>query len=475
MLAVGLLVAGCPKKNSAPDVPSVPHGPAEVLKDSLSLFSASAVDPDGDSVCIRFDWGDNDTSGWSPYVASDETVALDHAWDSVGVCSVRAQARDPDSMTSGWSAACAVQVAVTEDTWSMTFGSEREERAYSVQQTSDGGYVVAGEADSYAAGGLDVWLIRTDAEGDKLWSRVIGGMEYDGARSVQQTSDGGYIVAGTTESHGASGSDMWLIKTDASGREVWAKAIGGADHDNGFSVQQTSDGGYFIAGWTFSSGAGGCDLWLVKTDTAGNVVWDKTYGGSYYEMVGSARQTSDGGYVITGLTCSFGAGGRDVWLVKTDSSGDTVWTRTFGGAEDDWGQSVRQTADGGYVIAGITSSYGAGREEVWLIKTDAGGNAAWAKTFGGASSDCAYSVQQTADRGYVIAGSTESYGSGQGDVWLIRTDAGGNRVWDRTFGGLNQDWGHSVWEIPEGYVVAGSTSSFGAGGFDVWLIKTSGP
>jgi len=206
------------------------------------------------------------------------------------------------------------------------------------------------------------------------WWRTYGGTGSDYGYSVQQTLDGGYIVAGSTGSFGAGGGDFYLIKTDASGDALWTRIYGGTGYDYGYSVQQTLDGGYIIAGYTQSSGAGSYDVYLIKTSASGDTLWTRTYGGADGDGGFSVQQTSDTGYIITGYTYSFGAESTDVYLIKTDASGDTLWTRTYGGTGYDYGRSVRQTLDGGYIIAGYTHSFGAGCDDVYLIKTDANGN-----------------------------------------------------------------------------------------------------
>jgi hypothetical protein len=346
------------------------------------------------------------------------------------------------------------------------------EGASSVQQTSDGGYILAGWTWSFDVVG-DIFLIKTDANGNVQWAKTYGGTNDEEAYSIQQTSDGGYIVAGYTYSFGAGYYDIFLIKTDASGNIIWAKTYGGTSRDEAYSVQQTSDGGYIVAGWTWSFDVVG-DIFLIKTDVNGNVQWAKTYGGPGWEEAYSVQQTSDGGYIVAGWTTSFGTGGRDIFLIKTDANGNIQWAKTYSAMlyNDNKAYSVQQTSDGGYILAGYTGSFTAGYD-IFLIKTDANGNIQWAKTYGGTGADYAYSVQQTSDGGYIVAGITNFSVPIHGDIFLIKTDANGNIIWAKTYGGTSRDVAYSVQQTSDGgYIVAGGTSSFGAGGDNFFLIKT---
>jgi len=358
-------------------------------------------------------------------------------------------------------------------TFQRTCGGISEEVGYSGRQTADGGYIVTGYTETYGAGYYDVFLVKFDSSGDTLWTRTFGGQGWDQGRQVLQTTDGGYIVVGDTRSFGVGAWDVYLIKTDADGDTLWTKTIGGTDLKRGFAIQTTLDGGYVITGSKSTSGAGRDDVYLVKTDAGGDTLWTRTFGGDTEDVGNSVQQTSDGGYIITGFTESFGAGGTDVYLVKTDATGDTMWTRTYGGTGADYGQAGRQTADGGYIVTGSTRTYGSGFYDVYLVKTDAQGDTMWTRRFGGAGMDEGHAVQQTGDSGYIITGRTWSFVTGEYDVYLIKTDADGDTLWARTYGGTSGDLGYSVQQTADGgFVITGSTRSYGAGWSDVYLIKT---
>jgi hypothetical protein len=366
---------------------------------------------------------------------------------------------------------CVAVVATAQVTFQRTYGGDSVDYGYQVRQTNDGGYVLIGATNSFGAGYSDVWLIKTDPFGDSLWTRTYGGTDYDAGIAVAQTTDG-YIVAGQTRSFGAGHYDVWLIKTDSSGDTLWTRTYGGTDYDGAGAVAQATDG-YITAGQTRSFGAGGWDAWLVKTDSSGDTLWTRTYGGTGTDIGRSVVQTADSGFVIVGVTESSGAGSADVWLIKTNALGDTLWTRTFGGTGIDCGYSATQTVDSGYAVVGYTASFGAGSYDAWLVKTNALGDTLWTRTYGGTSIDYGYSVAQTRDGGYVIGGYTMSFGAGYQDAWLVKTDATGGTMWTQTFGGTGSDEGYSVAQTDDGgYVLVGRTQSFGLVEADAWLVKT---
>ena len=399
---------------------------------------------------------------------------------------------NPDTMTSG-QLNTSLSGPIPQEEWNRTYGGSSDDVGTYGQQTKDGGYIITGYTSSYGADAPfswlikvqhrgDLWLIKTDAEGQKEWDRTYGGLGKDLGFFVQQTKDEGYIIVGGKKSFWIIGSyDLWIIKTDAKGNVLWDRTFGGSGEDLGFSVQQTNDDGYIIAGYT--SFTNGKKAWIIKIDSQGNKQLDMATGRADSEAA-SIGLTKDGGYIITGYTPSSGSGKEDVWLIKTNSKLHWDWLKTFGGPNRDLGLSVQETEDGGYIIAGLTESFGAGKGDVWLIKTDSKGDREWDRTFGGSNFDSGASVQQTRDGGYIVTGynttTIDNVGSYSrlfnsdniGRVWLIKTDSEGIELWNETFGGTRNDWGNSVQETRDGgYIITGVTESYGAGKEDVWLIK----
>ena len=315
--------------------------------------------------------------------------------------------------------------AAGDTVWTKTYGNVGYDEAQNIVQTSDGGFIMTGQTDNINFAG-DVYLVKTDASGVVAWSTAFGGAgTADFGYCVRQTSDGGYIVFGLTASAGAGGRDMLLVKTNSSGAVQWSKTYGGASDDEGRTVEETADGGFILAGFT-QSYSNGYQAYVVKTNSSGVVTWSKNFGGGGLELGYSIKQTSDVGYILAGYTDSYGAGGRDVLLMKLTSAGAISWSKTYGGSGDDYGLNVKITSDGGFAIAGRTASNGDADGDYFLVKTSSTGTHEWSKAYGGANVDQAGNMIQTADGGYLLTGYTTSFGAGIRDAYLVKTDANGN-------------------------------------------------
>ena len=358
--------------------------------------------------------------------------------------------------------------------WARTFGGSNIDIGHHVEQTSDLGFIITGYTRSFgAAAGRNVWLVKTDNLGYQEWQVAFGGADDDEGHSVKQTTDGGFIIAGHTESFGAGLKDVLLIRTDANGNQMWMRTFGGTSDDEGYDLLQTSDGGFLIAGVSTSFTAGSRDGWLVKTDALGNQQWTKSFGGWGSDGFWSIVQTADGGYALAGWTFSLGPGPLgNAWLVKVDVSGNLQWQKAFGGTDVDRAYDVDQLDDEGFILTGFTYVSTARLDDMWLIRTDNLGNALWTKTFGGTGRDYGNAVKQTADGGLIVAGYTLSFGMGSEDFWFVRTDIDGNLLWQTTLGGGASDVAFSVQQtLDGGFVATGHTLSHGAGVHDVWLVK----
>ena len=359
--------------------------------------------------------------------------------------------------------------------WNKTFGRGEIDCGWEVKETSDGGYIVVGDTITVSSGSDNsIWLIKTDSYGSEEWNKTFGGGISGKGREVEQTSDGGYIIVGQNLLSYVDGqlADVWLIKTDSIGNEEWNKTFGGNKTDGGISVQQTSDGGYIITGFT------GSNVWLIKTDSIGNEEWNSTFGEGKGTHV---LQTSDGGYLLTGyIEYFYGKELYDIWLIKTDPYGKEEWNRKYRRIGRERGWEVEQTSDGGYIIVGTIEYFTKTRGkqypfDVWLIKTDSYGNEEWNKKFGRIiHSEGSYSVNQTLDGGFILAGYIDD---GENlNIWLIKTDSEGNIQWERRYGGIWSARAYSIQQTSDGgFIIVGLTTSrlYGQGGADIWLIKVS--
>ncbi|KXH69717.1 MAG: hypothetical protein AM326_05080 [Candidatus Thorarchaeota archaeon SMTZ-45] len=311
--------------------------------------------------------------------------------------------------------------------WNKTYGGPNEDEPKSIVKTSDGGYAAACISSSFDVN-QGIWLVKVDSKGKMEWNKTYGSPVYtEYVGDVVETSDGGYAMIGTTYSIGDS--DILFIKTDAFGNHQWNKTYGGVNYDRGTGLLETFDGGFALVGYTKSFGAGDYDYWLLRTDSAGTLQWNVTYGGIEGDIANAVTETSDFGYLLLGSTNSSGTGNYDLWLVKVDSSGTHLWNKTYGGTDTDIGLSVETTSDEGYAIAGRTQSFGAGGYDFWLVEVDSSGNLNWNKTYGSTGDDELYSMILTSDFGYLIAG-TQFFS----ECLLIKTDSYGNAVPSFKFG-----------------------------------------
>lgn len=394
-----------------------------------------------------------------------------------------------------------------------------------VQPTTDGGYIVG------AVSAFNAWILKIDDQGNEQWNTYLPDDTLTGLTSIysiRQTTDNGYIVAGSdflpsgADSIGNHGArDFLVMKLTSGGTISWIKAFGGSNNEEARSVIQTTDGGYIVAGYTGSSDgdlAGNAapwytDYWVVKLDASGNIAWQKTYGGTLYDYATAIRQTADGGYIVAGYSGSkdgdvtgthWGGSDDDYWLVKLDASGTISWQQSYGGSGEDQAYSIEQTTDGGYVVTGSSASNdglvsgnhnpGGSKKDFWTLKLDTSGNLSWQICYGGTGDDIAYSIQQTMDMGYILAGTvkptdttgvdiTGYHGNAGTDYWIVKLDGAGNLSWQKCLGGQGEEDARAVSETADGgFIIAGTEhSADGDVGYttDVnyshtWVVKLGG-
>jgi hypothetical protein len=428
--------------------------------------------------------------------------------------------------------------------WDYRYGGTGDEKLFSFQRTTDGGYILGGYSTSDSTGDVtqhnqfssfDFWIVKIDSLGVKQWDKRFGGNNTDQLYCLYQTTDGGYILGGfsNTDSsgdvsqHSRGGSDYWIVKINSLGIKQWDKRFGGTQNDYFLSLQQTADGGYIAGGWTQSDSTGdmsqhsrgGNDYWIVKTDALGNKQWDKRFGGIGNDLLSALHQTTDGGYILGGYSLS-GIGGDktqpnwypispsyDFWVVKTDLLGIKQWDYRFGGFGTDILNSLQQTTDGGYILAG-TSSSGVNGDvtqasydtcgtclggDFWMVKIDSLGIKQWDKRFGGVLTEDEFgNISLTSDGGYLLAGTSYSPISGEKSennlgseqTWIIKTDSLGAKQWDKTiFTTGHDETGFAIQLEKECYVIANYTRA-GIGGYktqsnwdttlnwyDYWVVK----
>ena len=363
------------------------------------------------------------------------------------------------------------------------YGGTQNERGYSVKQTSDGGYVIVGSSTSYGAGGSDLWILKVDGLGEFSWSKTYGGQGNDIGRDITQTSDGGYIITGYTKSFSSGGDmDLWLIKTDANGESClysdggtcsensskWIKSFGTSGNDYGTSVQETSEGDFIVAGKSGRIPS----VFVIKTNSSGEKIWENLYGTGPGDRAQYIIERQDLGFLIVGKENANNVD-DNLCLINIDTDGAEVWHSLYGGGGADGGNHISEVSGGGYIIAGATKSYGNGNwDDLWLVKTSTGGSMEWQKTFGGSYTETGNYTHEKDEGGYMVTGSTESIGQGFYDIWVVSTDYTGNEIYSQTFGGNMDDKAIRGARGNSGeLLIIGYTNSFGNGGEDVLLIK----
>jgi hypothetical protein len=416
--------------------------------------------------------------------------------------------------------------------WQVSYGGTQDERANSIIQTTDSGYAVAGWTHSTDwdikknQGIYDFWILKLKQDGSIQWQKTLGGNGTDKAYSIVQTTDKGYIVAGSTNStdgdvvglHGGANppADVWVVKLDSVGNVLWKNVYGGSGEDVGYDIIQTKDEGYILTGLTHSNdgdveviqGGGTTDVWVVKLDKVGKIVWEKTYGGTWEDRGQTILEKPDGGYIFAGYTSSNDGQVSfkhrlnpknpsdktyDFWVVSINDTGKIVWEKTYGGNELDGAYSMIATADGGYAVAGyatsndgdVTGLHGTGFSDAWVIKIKSTGELEWQKALGGTNDDAANSIIQTREGGYLIAGVTYStdgdvagFHGGTTDIWTAKLSATGALEWQKPIGGSADEGAYAIIQtFDRGFVLAGSTASndgdaeLGRGGQDIWIVK----
>ena len=366
-----------------------------------------------------------------------------------------------------------------QPTFEKTIGSIDDDMGFSIKVCSDNSYILCGYTTDFYTGYEDIYIVKIDQEGDTVWAKREGDENYDEwGYSIYQTIDQGYIITGFMINEGSM--IPYLLKLDHNGTKEWFKDYSEViSEGSGYSVIQTSDTNYAFCG-TSDYYESENILWerkvfLVKTNNSGDVIWDKTFGNYGIHYGSGLTQANDNGFVISGLFDTPGEY-HDAWLFKTNQNGNLNWNKTFGGSssmESAW--SVKKTLDGGYILCG-TKFYGliAMYGDIYVVKTDVNGNEVWSQTYGGDDDDRGSDVDVTNDGGFIFCGTTESYGAGNNDVWLVRTDSNGDTLWTRTYGGIYDDRAYSVCTTNDGgFIICGSTGSFGNGGDDLYIIKTN--
>jgi hypothetical protein len=353
-------------------------------------------------------------------------------------------------------------------TFEKTYGGFKDEYSHSVRQTDDGGYILCGFTSTQSSGSKDVYVVKTDAYGNVEWDRTYGGPGADHGYCITKTNDGGYIICAESTSFG--NRSAYLIRIDSTGDTLWTNHYPGNNYSLARCVLET-DNGFIVCGSTGYTGVTE-DVFLFKTDEYGNLQWSRTYGGLGNDWSYAMSHTSDGGYIICGGTNSFGANNSDIYIIKTNSSGDTTWTRSIGGIGYSAGYSVVQTTSGNFILGATTTVFGAVGYDILIVKLDGNGEIIWTSTIDYLANEHGGHISLTSDNCIIGSGRTSSP-TMKSDIVVFKMDMNGEALWLNTYGGDEHEVSYGVLETSDlGFIITGYTTSYGAGAADMYLIKT---
>ncbi|WP_128755209.1 T9SS C-terminal target domain-containing protein [Aquimarina sediminis] len=477
---------------------------SEITENSALLDWTTAVDPDDDEVVYTVFLGENTIeSGLKTQKLLLEQLNAQTSYSGKVVASDTKGGVVEETFTFNTEEGEVINEEVSI-AWEKSLGGTSDDEGYVIRQTSDGGYIVAGASESFDGdvggnkGGKDCWIVKLDTSGNLVWEINIGGSDNDTVHDIQQTTDGGYIIgafsnSGSGDVGGNNGMrDFWIIKLSASGNLVWETNIGGNKDDILESIIQTSDGGYVAVGFTSSDGfdvSGQSDAWIIKLDESGDFLWETNLGGPQRDLAFSVDETTDQGFIVAGHR-ETGGNKRDIWIAKLNATGSFEWEKTYVGSQNEEAESIEQTSDGGYIIGGYSRSgdgdieENKGAADALVIKTDVSGNIQWKNIIGGTQSEGISDIHQTSDGGYIAVGSSSSNdidieeNNGAKDFLILRLDTSGVILWQKNLGGEGDDYAFSTQQTADGgYVVAGWYANITGSGegttseFNYWVIK----
>ena len=453
-------------------IPTAPTNLAvsEKTQTSFKLTWAASTASDGSSIASYHlsyrEKGEND------YSTETSTTVLTHAFTDLTenkTYEVRVRAKDNKD---NYSAYALVEVQMS---FGFTFGGSDDEDAKAIIATTDGNFILLGYTSSKGAGSSDMWAVKIDEKGSRIWDKTYGGSSIEQGNAITRTKDNGFILAGSTMSYGEGSNDMWVVKINNSGDTAWTKTFGGSSNDAAYAIAPTKDSSNFIiTGYTDNKGIGDRDVWAVKIDEQGNKVWDKTFGGSEDDEAYAIAPTKDDGFILAGLTSSKGAGNNDMYAVKIDKDGLEIWEKTFGSSLNDEGRAIIATTDDNFIIAGyaVTEDKEV-TQDMYAVKINKDGVIQWTFNPGEGNISLANAITATADGNFVLAGYTRSQITADWNAKMIKiNDAGNKSLFNKTYGGSKHNQAHAITTtVDGGYIIAGFTESKGAGGKDMWALK----